>query len=164
MNARTLLGFDYGTKRIGVAVGQEITRTARPLTTLSYSATNPVWPHIQQIFKEWQPHGIVVGLPTHLDGTAHAMTLKTQDFIRSLQQAYPLLPIYTIDERLTSYLAEADLALTRSTHRQSAPKTHARKIQAKAQIDQKAAQIILQAWLDEPTMALPPLNAPLSLL
>ena len=135
MKARTVLGFDYGTKRIGVAVGQEVTRTARPFTTLLYSATNPVWPRIGQLLKEWQPDALIVGLPAHLDGTPHAMTAKAQDFIQQLQH-HSGLPIYPVDERLTSFAAELEVGTARAN---------------KAQVDQVAAQIILQAWLNQPS-------------
>lgn len=137
MTARTLLGFDYGTKRIGVAVGQEVTRTARPLTTLIYSANNPVWPRLSQLLKEWQPDALIVGWPAYLDGTPHAMTAKTQDFIQKLRHLSGL-PIYPVDERLTSFAAEMEVGTARAN---------------KAQVDQVAAQIILQAWLNQPTEA-----------
>ncbi|NNF97468.1 MAG: Holliday junction resolvase RuvX [Halobacteria archaeon] len=133
--SQTLLGFDYGTKRIGVAVGQDITRTVTPLTTLYSQNDKPDWDAIGNLIAEWQPDRLVVGLPLHLDGSAQALTERVQRFGNQLKGRYNL-PVEMVDERLTSHEAETGLA------------TRGGKI-AKADIDALAAALILQSWLDQ---------------
>lgn len=136
---RTLLGFDYGLRRIGVAVGQELTGTANPLATLQIPDRGLDWNAISALIAEWQADALVVGVPFNMDGTEHEMTLAARRFARRLQGRYGL-PVYEIDERLSS--VEAEHAL-----RQRGQKT-GRKHE-RGQIDCEAAQIILQTWLNE---------------
>ena len=133
--SQTLLGFDYGTKRIGVAVGQDITRSVTPLTTLHSQNNKPDWNAIGNLIAEWQPDRLVVGLPLHLDGTTQAITERAQRFGNQLKGRYNL-PVELVDERLTSHEAETELAARggKST---------------KADIDALAAALILQSWLDQ---------------
>jgi len=133
--SQTLLGFDYGTKRIGVAVGQDITRTVSPLTTLHSQNNKPDWDAIGKLITEWQPDRLVVGLPLHLDGSSQALTERVQRFGNQLKGRYNL-PVEMVDERLTSHEAETELA------------TRGGKT-AKADIDALAAALILQSWLDQ---------------
>ena len=133
--SQTLLGFDYGTKRIGVAVGQDITRSVTPLTTLHSQNNKPDWNAIGNLIAEWQPDRLVVGLPLHLDGTTQAITERAQRFGNQLKGRYNL-PVELVDERLTSHEAETELAARGG-------KT------AKADIDALAAALILQSWLDQ---------------
>ena len=133
--SQTLLGFDYGTKRIGVAVGQDITRTVTPLTTLYCQNDNPDWDSIGNLIAQWQPDRLVVGLPLHLDGSTQALTERAQHFGNQLKGRYNL-PVELVDERLTSHEAETELA------------ARGRKA-AKADIDALAAALILQSWLDQ---------------
>ena len=133
--SQTLLGFDYGTKRIGVAVGQDITRTVTPLTTLHCVNENPDWLAIGKLIQEWNPDKLVVGLPLHLDGTSQTLTDKAQRFGNQLKGRYNL-PVEMMDERLTSHEAE-----TRLVTRKGKP--------VKADIDALAAALILQSWLDQ---------------
>lgn len=133
--SQTLLGFDYGTKRIGVAVGQDITRSVTPLTTLHSQNNKPDWDAIGKLITEWQPDRLVVGLPLHLDGSSQALTERVQRFGNQLKGRYNL-PVEMVDERLTSHEAETELATRRG-------KT------AKADIDALAAALILQSWLDQ---------------
>jgi putative Holliday junction resolvase len=133
--SHTLLGFDFGTKRIGVAVGQDITRTVTPLTTLHCSNDAPDWEAISKLIQEWRPDILVVGLPLHLDGTTQVLTDRAQRFGNQLKGRYNL-PVEMVDERLTSHEAETELA------------TRKGKI-AKADIDALAAALILQSWLDQ---------------
>ena len=135
---RTLLGFDYGTKRIGVAVGQELTATARGLTTLQNSHNEPDWDAISQLIEEWQPSILVVGMPTHMDDQPHILEETVKHFGDQLKQRYNL-PVEWIDEKLSSVEAEELLA--------GSGKTKHRK-QDKAEVDKLAAQIILQSWLN----------------
>ncbi len=133
--SQTLLGFDYGTRRIGVAVGQDITRSVTPLTTLLSQNDKPDWDAISKLIAEWQPDRLVVGLPLHLDGSIQALTEKAQRFGNQLKGRYNL-PVEMVDERLTSHEAETELA------------TRGGKI-AKTDIDALAAALILQSWLDQ---------------
>ena len=133
--SQTLLGFDYGTKRIGVAVGQDITRTVTPLTTLRCSNETPDWKAISKLIEEWKPDKLVVGLPLHLDGTSQALTDRAQRFGNQLKGRYNL-PVEMVDERLTSHEAETELVTRKGKS-------------TKADIDALAAALILQSWLDQ---------------
>lgn len=134
MSSRTLLGFDFGTKRIGVAVGQELTCSARALITLNSRDGAPDWEAISRLIAEWQPAALVVGLPLNLDGSDHEITRLARRFGNRLRGRYNL-PVYTIDERLSSAEAEALLA--------------AQGRYEKEDVDKVAAQIILQSWLEQ---------------
>lgn len=131
----TLLGFDYGTKRIGVAVGQAVTHSVTPLTTLPNTNETPDWQAIGKLIAEWQPDKLVVGLPLHLDGSTQALTAKAQRFGNQLKGRYNL-PVEMMDERLTSHEAESELAQRKGKH-------------VKTDIDALAAALILQSWLDQ---------------
>ncbi len=133
---RTLLGFDFGTQRIGVAVGQEVTTQARALTTLRAVKHKPDWEGISRLIEEWQPDLLVVGLPLHLDGNEQDMTRAAQRFANQLNGRYRL-KVELMDERLTS--DEAESLLTASG---------ASVFQDKAQVDMIAAQLILQSWME----------------
>lgn len=136
---RTYLGFDYGSKRIGVAVGQDLTASASALTTLATSEQSPPWQAIEQLIRQWQPQAFVVGLPYNKDGSEHAVTRAAQRFGQQLQERFQR-PVYWVDERLTSSEAESILAQQN---------TKGRKGAAKADIDKLAAQLILQSWLNQ---------------
>jgi putative Holliday junction resolvase len=132
--ARTLLGFDYGTRRIGVAVGQELTGTATALTTIRANDGKPDWEAITQLVEQWRPDAFVVGLPLNEDGTQHELTRRAQRFGNQLHGRYNL-PAYYMDERLSSHEAERLLAQG-STKRGK-----------KEDIDKLAAKVILENWL-----------------
>lgn len=129
MKIRTLLCFDYGSKRIGVAVGQILTRTASPLETISVHRNRPDWLRIEQLTRQWQPEAMVVGRPLCMDGTIQDMTRLSERFSRQLQGRFHL-PVYTVDERLSSYEASLRTGQSRG-------------------IDAVAAQAILETWLNE---------------
>lgn len=135
---RTLMGFDYGSKRIGVAVGQELTRTAQGLRTLHNNQSGPDWPAISELIQEWQPELLVVGMPHNMDDTPHPLAPLIEDFGKQLQQRYNL-PVVWVDERLSSLEAEAQLADSDRSRRHKRDKTN---------IDKLAAAIILQTWLN----------------
>ena len=130
--SRTLLGFDYGRLRTGIAVGQTLTATASALVTLTARNNKPDWDGIDKLIKEWQPDGLVIGVPVHMDGTEQEMTRAARKFGRQLKARYNL-PVYEADERLSSAEAEQNLGSG----------------QDKAAIDREAARLILQAWLNE---------------
>lgn len=103
--AQTILAFDYGEKRIGVAVGNTMTRTAEPLKTIHQQFQYERFKAIEQVILEWQPQLLVVGLPTHPDGQAHAMTAKCERFANQLRGRFGL-PIEMVDERYSSVAVE----------------------------------------------------------
>ena len=102
---QTYLAFDFGEKRVGVATGNDFTKTAEALTTISYNNKDQLFEKIQVFIKEWQPKALVVGIPTHPDGNAHEMTAKAQRFANQLQGRFNL-PVHRVDERYTSVSVE----------------------------------------------------------
>jgi putative Holliday junction resolvase len=130
---QTLLGFDYGKHRIGVAVGQDITGTATALCTLGCPDGSPDWGKIGRLIAEWSPAALVVGLPLHADGSDSATTVAARGFAGELEVRYQL-PVYCIDERLSSHAAKELQRETPGKNRDG--------------IDAIAARIILQNWLD----------------
>lgn len=135
--ARTLLGFDYGKQRIGIAVGQTLTNTVTPLTTLTAVKQKPDWATISKLIQEWQPDILVVGLPLHMDGTEQELTQAARRFGNQLKGRYNL-SVEWMDERLSSIEAEGYL-------RQQGGKTRSDK----HDIDKIAAGLILQSWLTQ---------------
>jgi len=133
----TLLAFDYGHKRIGVAIGNTLTQTARALTTLQVEGEGAQEKALRTLMAEWQPQKLVVGLPVHIDGTEHEMTQRARRFARWLQETFHL-PVALVDERLTTQ--EAQRLLDESGQHGE----KARKVR-----DAVAAQVILQAYFDE---------------
>jgi putative holliday junction resolvase len=121
----TVLAFDFGLKRIGVAVGEPELRTAHPLPAVSDFS------QIQKLVDEWQPASLVVGLPTSAAGAPHRMTRQAEDFARRLERSFKL-PVARVDERFTSVEAERKL----------------RGLKKKA-VDSVAAQLILEQYFDE---------------
>ncbi len=105
---RTVLAFDFGTKSIGVAIGQEVTGTAAPLEALKARDGIPDWQQIQALYEEWQPHVVVVGLPLNMDGTTQVMTERAQKFANRLHGRFKK-PVETWDERLSTADARAML-------------------------------------------------------
>lgn len=134
----TLLAFDFGTKRIGIAVGNTLLRRARPLTTINDEKTEARFAAIAALLGEWQPSALVVGLPSNDDGTPHELTALCRRFANRLKGRFKL-PTILLDERYTSLAASAQL---------NEEGIHGMK--QKNLIDQYAAQQILQAYFDEP--------------
>ncbi|MCL2871580.1 MAG: Holliday junction resolvase RuvX [Betaproteobacteria bacterium] len=133
----TLLAFDYGHKRIGVAIGNTLTQTARALTTLQVEGEGMQEKALRALMAEWQPQKLVVGLPVHIDGAEHEMTRSARHFARWLEEMFHL-PVALVDERLTTQ--EAQRLLDESGQRGE---------KARAVRDAVAAQVILQAYFDE---------------
>jgi len=102
---QTYLAFDFGEKRVGVATGNDFTKTAEALNTISYNNKDQLFEKIQVLIKEWQPKALVVGIPTHPDGHAHEMTAKAQRFANQLQGRLNL-QVHLVDERYTSVSVE----------------------------------------------------------
>lgn len=132
----TLLGFDFGPRKIGVAVGQTITRSATPLTTLRSRGEQPDWTRIEALIREWQPSALVVGLPFQMDDKEVEWSPRVHRFARQLEGRYRL-PVHLVDERLTS----------REAHRQLAERD--RRTPTLEAVDALAAALILETWLCE---------------
>ncbi|PCJ32565.1 MAG: Holliday junction resolvase RuvX [Gammaproteobacteria bacterium] len=133
---RTFLGFDFGLKNIGVAVGQELTLTASPLTVIKARQGIPNWDDIEKLMKEWKPDLLVVGLPLNMDGSEQKMTKTARKFGNRLNGRFQL-PVEWQDERLTTFEALETLGV------------HS-KLDAKHRddVDRISAQLILQSWLN----------------
>ncbi len=134
----TVLAFDFGEKRIGVATGETLLGSAHPLTVIRAESNDDRFAAIGKLIAEWHPVQLVVGLPTHADGTPHEMTRLAQKFAERLKRRYHL-PVAFADERLTSLDAAARL---RETGRDSRA--------ARPLLDAIAAQLILQTWFESP--------------
>ena len=145
--ARTLLGFDYGLKRIGVAVGQELTGTATALVTIRATDGKPDWNAITKLIEQWHPDELVIGLPLNMDGTFHELSYKAQRFGNQLHGRYNLRAHF-MDERLSSLEAERQLKNSRQVPVKNGQQKTSRKIQ-KTDIDMIAAKVILESWLDQ---------------
>lgn len=145
--SRTLLGFDYGLERIGVAVGQELTGTANALTTIRASDGKPDWDAIRRLIEQWQPDAVVVGLPVNMDGTYHELTYRAKRFGNQLHGRYNLRA-YFVDERLSSLEAERLLKEQRGKRKagQMTGKSKPSRRHA-GDIDKMAARVILETWL-----------------
>ena len=103
-----MLSFDFGTKSIGVAVGQEITGTASPLNALKAQDGIPDWQQVETIFNEWSPQLVIVGLPWNMDGTQQEVTFAAKKFANRLHARFRVA-VETSDERLTTVDAKARL-------------------------------------------------------
>ena len=134
----TLLAFDFGTRRIGIAMGNTMLRRANPLATIDEEKTEARFAEIAKLLIEWQPCALVVGLPGNVDGTPHELSALCRRFANRLKGRFNL-PTILVDERYTSLAASAQL---------NEEGIHGRK--QKALLDQYAAQQILQAYFDEP--------------
>jgi putative holliday junction resolvase len=132
----TVFAFDFGEKRIGVAVGETMLKTAHALITINSEVNEIRFTEIEKLIKEWQPSLLVVGLPTYLDGTTHQLTQLAKKFAQRLEGRFNL-PIIMMDERLSSVEASEHLSNAGIKAREQ-----------KAIIDAVAAQVILQSYFD----------------
>jgi len=103
-NTDLIMSFDYGTKKMGIAVGQAITGTANPLSVIPAKDGIPNWQNIEKLIKEWQPKLFVVGLPLNMDDSEGDMSIRAEKFARRLTGRFGI-PHQTIDERLSSFEA-----------------------------------------------------------
>lgn len=136
VQAGTVLAFDFGERRIGIAVGEHLINSANPLTTIDNESNEVRFAAITELINEWQPKLLVVGLPLSLDGSETAVTQLCKKFARRLNGRFNL-PVMLIDERYSS--AEASQLLN-----QTGIKGRAQK----AMLDQVAAQTILRSYFD----------------
>ncbi|MBN3230763.1 Holliday junction resolvase RuvX [Pectobacterium brasiliense] len=136
MASRTILAFDFGTKSIGVAIGQEITGTARALTSFKAQEGIPDWQKVEKLLSEWQPNLVVVGLPLNMDGTEQPLTARARKFANRLHGRFGIA-IELHDERLSTVEARADLF-----------ERGGFKALDKGSVDAASAVIILESWFE----------------
>jgi len=129
VSEKSLICFDYGEKRIGIAVGQTLTATATPLATITSQNGKPDWHRISDIISQWQPQALIIGIPVDMDGSRQQITGLAEKFGRQPEGRYHL-PVHYADERLSSYEAR-------------------RRLKDINNLDPVAAQIILESWLTE---------------
>lgn len=132
----TILAFDFGEKRIGVAVGDIVLGLAHPLVTVSEEITKRRFDDIAKLIEEWKPVQLVVGLPTHADGTDHELTRLSRQFARRLEGRFGI-STRLVDERYTSIVARVALQ-----------EAGIKRKKQKLVLDQVAAQQILQSYFD----------------
>jgi putative Holliday junction resolvase len=135
MKNSTTIAFDYGTKSIGVAVGQMITGTASPLSAIKANDGIPNWQTIADIFAEWQPQNLLVGLPLNMDGTEQELTQRARKFASRLHGRFGLV-VHTFDERLSTVDAKARLF-----------ELGGFKKLTKEKVDSVSACLIYESWL-----------------
>ncbi|HRQ64693.1 MAG TPA: Holliday junction resolvase RuvX [Xanthomonadaceae bacterium] len=133
-----VLGFDFGNRRIGVAVGQSITGSASPVEVVSQGEQGPDWGRIDALVREWRPERLLVGLPLTLDGGEQSITASARAFADCASSRYDL-PVEMVDERFSSQEADRRFAELRKSGL-------ARRRDA-ARLDALAAQIIVEQWL-----------------
>ena len=136
LGQRTLLGFDFGTRSIGVAIGQEITGSAQPLRALKANDGVPNWDEIQKLLTEWQPDLVIVGLPLNMDGTEQPLTDRARKFANRIHGRFGVV-VELQDERLTTTDARARL-FERGGYRAL----------EKGMVDGISALLILEAWME----------------
>ncbi len=129
------LGFDFGYRRIGVAVGQTITASARPLTTLRANQGCPNWQEVTKLIQQWNPAELIVGLPTTINGKIQYTTEPAKQFAEQLHQIFGL-PVHLVDERLTTKEARSNI-FEQGGYKQL----------KKSEVDAYAAALILEQWL-----------------
>ena len=136
MTAKTVLGFDFGTKSIGIAIGQQLTGSASPLTSIKAVDGIPDWQQIAALIEEWQPDLVVVGLPLNMDGTEQEMTQRARKFANRIAGRFGV-KVATQDERLTTADAKARLFELGDF-----------KALTKGQIDAVSAVLIIESYFE----------------
>jgi len=140
---KIVLAFDFGRRRIGVACGDTISRSASVLATVPADSGAPRWEAIAALLRDWQPDMAVVGLPYNVDGSESDMTASARGFAQELARRYAL-EVVLVDERYSSLEAEARLKAARESGLR-------RRRVAKADVDAAAACVILERWFSEKT-------------
>ncbi len=131
-----LLGFDFGTKSIGVATGQMITATAQPLSAIKANDGIPNWDIVEQVIKEWKPDIVVVGLPLNMDGTEQPITQRAKKFANRLNGRFGV-KVELQDERLTTASAK-EFIFEHGGY----------KALDKGKVDSVSAALILESWME----------------
>ena len=133
MKTKLIMAFDYGTKKIGVAIGQLVTGTATPLTIIRVENGIPDWSDLEELIKEWQPVQLVVGLPLNMDDSHSNMSRRALQFSSELHKKFGIT-VSNIDERLSTFEARQIFKNDRSKDGQK-------------ELDDKVAALILESWL-----------------
>ncbi|MEN9471549.1 MAG: putative holliday junction resolvase [Pseudomonadota bacterium] len=136
---KTILGFDFGSKYIGVALGHTSPAIAQPLTSLTVRNGEAPWKEIAALLKIWSPDALVVGIPLNMDGSEQAITHLARAFLANLKLRFHL-PSFAVDERLTTVEARARLFAAGGY-----------KALKKKSVDSVAAQLIVEIWLENRT-------------
>ena len=142
----TVLGFDVGSRRIGVAIGSAFSVGARALAMVDVRADGPDWAALDRLHKEWRPNGLIVGDPLTLEGDDQPNRKRAHAFARQLQQRYKL-PVLLVDERSSSVEAARRFAVERAEGR--------KRRRDAASLDAVAAAVIIERWLSAPHDASP---------
>lgn len=140
--ARTILSFDYGLRRIGVAVGNTLTGTAEALETVAANGGDPDWPAVDRCIARWRPAALVVGVPYNVRGAHDGMARAAIRFADLLGERYGI-EVHRVDERLTSREAEDSF---RELRRSGAKAKRVRR----GEVDREAARLLLMQWLRGP--------------
>jgi putative holliday junction resolvase len=135
-----VLAFDFGERRIGVACGDTVSRSASPLRGVPRGPDGPQWDAIASLLREWRPSLLVVGLPYNADGSESASATRARGFARALHERYAL-PVELVDERYSSLEAGTRLKEARAAGLR-------RRRVAKTDVDAEAARVILERWLE----------------
>lgn len=136
---RRILAFDFGTRRIGVASGQELLGTGQPLAMIPARDGIPDWQQVAKLLAEWQPDIVVVGLPLNMDDTENDMCARARKFGKRLHGRYHV-PVEMVDERLTSFEAKGDVMAAGGS-----------RDFGRHGVDDRAAVLILETWCREQT-------------
>ena len=137
---RTLFGLDYGTRKLGVASGQTLTRTAMGIALLPVKNLEPEWQDFDKLVATWKPDAFVVGMPFNMDGSESDMTAKARKFMQQLATRYGK-PCHEVDERLSTREA-------REISRNNAELT-GKRINDRAKVDALVAQLLLESWFEQ---------------
>ncbi|CDL84010.1 Holliday junction resolvase RuvX [Xenorhabdus cabanillasii] len=137
MKNRTVIAFDFGTRSIGAAIGQEITGTARALDSFKAKEGSPNWDMIEKLLKEWQPDLVIVGLPLNMDGTEQLVTAQARKFANRLHGRFGV-QVELHDERLTTVEARSNL-FDHGGYRAL----------DKGKVDSASAVVILESWFEQ---------------
>lgn len=132
-----LISFDFGMKRIGVAIGQTVTETARPLATLKADQGLPDWSLLTILIKKWRPDALIVGIPLNMDGSLQPMSHHAKHFAMLLKEKFNL-PVFEMDERLTTKAAREHLF-----------NEGGYQALQEGKVDQMAAKLILENWIKD---------------
>ncbi|MFK7893289.1 MAG: Holliday junction resolvase RuvX [Granulosicoccus sp.] len=143
----TCIAFDYGTKRIGTAVGEGQLQTARPLSTIVNRNGLVDWPAVAALLDEWQPTDLIVGWPLDNAGEEQIITGHVRGFIRKLEKQFNL-PVHRVDERFSSLAAQSTIRNLRQSGQRKRRSTH-------ADVDAIAAALILESWFADPEHSYP---------
>jgi putative Holliday junction resolvase len=135
----SLLAIDYGTRKLGIATGQTLTRTAMGIALLPVKANTPDWEELDKLVTKWKPDAFVVGIPLNMDGTESDMSTRARRFMAQLTQRYGK-PCHEVDERLSTREA-------RDITRRNA-ELIGKKINDRAKVDALAAQLLLESWFE----------------